>query len=48
MRTMEKMNYQKTMQENERKVASHMKAYQKLAERAISRKCTNRHMNRKG
>ena len=34
--------------EHEMKVVSHTKAYQKLAERAISRKRPNRHMIRRG
>ena len=38
MRTMGKTENKKNMHKNEMKVVSHMKAYQKLAERAISRK----------
>ena len=44
MRTMGKTENKKNMHENEMKVVSRMKAYQKLAERAISRKLPNRHM----
>lgn len=47
MRTMGKTENKKNMHENEMKVVSRMKAYQKLAERAISRKRPNRHMNRR-
>ena len=48
MRTMGKIENKKNMQENERRDVSRMKAYQKLAERAISRKRPNHHMNRRG
>ena len=48
MRTMGKTENKKNMHENEMKVVSSMKAYQKLAERAISRKRPNRHMIRRG
>ena len=48
MRTMGKTENKKNMHENEMKVVSRMKAYQKLAERAISRKRPNRHMIRRG
>lgn len=48
MRTMGKIENKKNMQENERRDVSRMKAYQKMAERAISRKRPNRHMNRRG
>ena len=47
MRTMGKIENKKNMQDNERRDVSRMKAYQKLAERAISRKRPNRHMNRR-
>lgn len=48
MRAMGKNENKKNMHENEMKVVSRMKTYQKLAERAISRKCPNRHMIRRG
>lgn len=48
MRNMGKTANKKNMQENEMKVVSRMKTYQKLAERAISRKRANRHMIRRG
>lgn len=48
MRTMGKTENKKNMHENEMKVVSRMKAYQKLVERAISRKRPNRHMIRRG
>ncbi len=48
MRTMGNTENKKTMQEHEMKVVSRMKAYQKMAERAISRKRPNRHMIRRG
>lgn len=48
MRNMGKTANNKTMQENEMKAVSRMKAYQKLAEREISRKRPNRHMIRRG
>ncbi len=48
MRTMGKIENKKNMQENERRDVNRIKDYQKLAERAISRKRSNRHMNRRG
>lgn len=48
MRTMGKTENKKNMHENEMKVVSRMKAYQKQSERAISRKRPNRHMIRRG
>ena len=48
MRTMGKTENKKNMHENKMKVVSRMKAYQKLAERAISRKLPNRHIIRRG
>lgn len=48
MRTMGKTENKKNMHENKMKVVSRMKAYQKLVERAISRKLPNRHMIRRG
>lgn len=48
MRNMGKTANKKNMQENEMKVVIRMKAYQKLAERAIFRKRPNRHMIRRG
>ena len=48
MRTMGKTENKKNMHENEMKVVSRIKAYQKLAKRAISRKRPYRHMIRRG
>lgn len=48
MRAMGKNGNKKNTHESEMKVVSRMKAYQKLAERAISRKLPNRHMIRRG
>lgn len=41
-------NHKKNMHENEMKVVSRIKAYQKLAKRAIFRKRPYRHMIRRG
>ncbi|MDO4647006.1 MAG: hypothetical protein Q4B26_00045 [Eubacteriales bacterium] len=48
MRAMGKTTRFQNLQVTERKVTSRMKAYQKLAERAITRKQPNRHMIRRG
>ncbi|MDO4648312.1 MAG: hypothetical protein Q4B26_08380 [Eubacteriales bacterium] len=48
MRTMGNSEIKKNMQEHEMKLVSRMKAYQKMTEKAISRKRPNRHMIRRG
>ena len=38
----------RNMNDNEKKLVSRMKAYQKMTEKAISRRRPNRHMIRRG